>query len=182
MTIPCGPVFIVAKVGDRYRSFCSVQQYFIHVTLTERCLRLIKIFEEPENRIPIQQELLLAQDKPEEFWTAKPQCPASFPFPFPYLATCLILGTSFEATEGFLDSTKLFSTNQEFDNLQSSDDVTIIDISKPHNVRYCFVGYGPYGLPVPIITPLSAAAFLFDSFDSDGEEEEESEEDSDYKE
>lgn len=178
---PCGPVFIVAKVGDRYRSFCSIQQYFIHVTLAERCLRLIKIFEEPENRIPIEQELLLAHDKPEEFWTADPQCPACCPFPFPYLATCLILGASFEATDGFLDRTKLFSTSQEFDKLQSSDAVTIIDISEPHNVRYCFVRYNPYGLPVPTMTPLSATAFLFDSFDGDGEEEEESEEDSGYE-
>ncbi|MCJ1347542.1 hypothetical protein MMC31_005767 [Peltigera leucophlebia] len=178
---PCGPIFIVAKVGDRYRSFCSIQQYFIHVTLAERCLRLIKIFEEPENRIPIQQELLLAQDKPEEFWTSEPQCPACCPFPFPYLATCLMLGASFEASEGFLDHTKLFSTDQEFDKLQSSDAVTILDISEPHNVRYCFVRYNPYGLPVPTMTPLSAASFLFDSFDGDGEEEEESEEDSDYE-
>lgn len=174
---PCGPVFIVAKVGDRYRCFCSIQQYFIHVTLAERCLRLIKIFEEPENRIPIQQELLLAHDKPEEFWTSEPQCPACCPFPFPYLATCLILGVSFDAPDGFVDHTKLFSTDQEFDKLQSSDAVTIIDISEPHNVRYCFVRYNPYSLPVPTMTPLSAATFLFDSYDGDGEE---SEEDSDY--
>lgn len=178
---PCCPVFIVAKVGDRYRCFCSIQQYFIHVTIAERCLRLIKIFEEPENRIPIQQELHLAQDQPEEFWTSEPQCPACCPFPFPYLATCLILGASFEASEGFLDHTKLFSTNQEFDKLQSSDAVTIIDISEPHNVRYSFVRYNPYGLPIPTMAPLSAATFLFDSFEGDAEEEQESEEESDYE-
>lgn len=189
---PCGPVFIVAKVGDRYRTFCSIQQYFIHVTLAERCLRLIKIFEEPENRIPIQQELLLAQDKPEEFWTPEDQCQACCPFPFPYLATCLTLGTSFDPADGFLDHTKLFYPGQEFDRLQNSDAVTIIDISEPHNVRYCFVGYSPYSLPVPSMTPISAASHLFDSFDGDGEEdggeedggeeEEDSEEDSDYEE
>lgn len=184
---PCGPVFIVAKVGDRYRTFCSIQQYFIHVTLAERCLRLIKIFEEPENRVPIQQELLLAQDKPEEFWAPEDQCQACCPFPFPYLATCLALGTSFDAADGFLDHTKLFYPGQEFDRLQNSDAVTIIDISEPHNVRYCFVGYSPYSLPVPSMTPISAASHLFDSFDGDGEEnegeeEEESEEDSDYEE
>lgn len=187
---PCGPVFIVAKVGDRYRTFCSIQQYFLHVTLAERCLRLIKIFEEPENRIPIQQELLLARDKLEEFWAPEDQCQACCPFPFPYLATCLILGTSFDPADGFLDHTKIFYPGQEFDRLQNSDAVTIIDISEPHNVRYCFVGYNPYSLPVPSMTPISAASHLFDSFDGDGEEdreedaeeEEESEEDSDYEE
>lgn len=191
---PCGPVFIVAKVGDRYRTFCSIQQYFLHVTLAERCLRLIKIFEEPENRIPIQQELLLAQDKPEEFWAPEDQCQACCPFPFPYLATCLILGTSFDPADGFIDHAKIFYPGQEFDRLQNSDAVTIIDISEPHNVRYCFVGYNPYSLPVPLMTPISAASHLFDSFDGDGERndeeggeeggegEEESGEDSDYEE
>lgn len=189
---PCGPVFIVAKVGERYRTFCSIQQYFLHVTLAERCLRLIRIFEESHNRIPIQQELLLAQDKPEEFWAREDQCQACCPFPFPYLATCLILGASFNPSDGFLDHTKIFYPGQEFDRLQNSDAVTVIDISEPHNVRYCFVGYSPYSLPVPLMTPISAASYLFDSYDRDGEgddeeggeevleEEEESEEDSGY--
>lgn len=191
---PCGQVFIVAKVGDRYRTFCSIQQYFLHITLAERCLRLIKIFEEPENRIPIQQELLLAQDKPEELWAPEDQCQACCPFPFPYIATCLIFGTSFNAAHGFLDHTKIFYPGQEFDRLQNSDAVTIIDISEPHNVRYCFVGYSPYSLPVPLMTPISAASHLFDSYDGDGEGDdeeggeegeegdEESEEDSGYEE
>lgn len=173
---PCGPTFIVAKAGDRYRTFCSIQQYFLHVTLAERCLRLIKIFEEPENRIPIQQELLLAQDKPEEFWAAEDQCQACCPFPFPYIATCLILGASFNPADGFLDHTKIFYPGQEFDRLSNSDAVTIIDISEPHNVRYCFVGYNSYSFPVPSMTPVSAASHLFDSYDGDGEEDEEEEE------
>lgn len=191
---PCGPVFIVAKVGDRYRTFCSIQQFFLHVTLAERCLRLINIFEEPENRIPIQEELLLAQDKPEEFWAPEDQCPACCPFPFPYLATCIILGTSFDPAYGFLDHTKIFYPGQEFDKLQNSDAVTVMDISEPHNVKYCFVGYSPYSLPIPLMTPVSATSHLFDSYDRDGEGDdeeggeevgegdEESEENSDYDE
>lgn len=79
----------------------------------------------------------------------------------------------------------MFPHGHEFEKLHNSEAITIIDISEPHNVRYCFVRYKPYSLPVPSMTPLSAATFLFDSFDGDdGDDVEEAEcdEDSDYDE
>ncbi len=176
------PVFVIAKVAGRYRNLGGLEQSFIYgLPVAERCLRLLKIFQQLENRIPIQQELLVAQDKSEAFWSSKPECPLCHGCSFPYLATCLLLGATFIPSDGCVEPASLISFDKEFDEGEKMDAVTIIDISEPRNVRYCFVRYNPYSLPVPLMTPLSAATFLFDSYydldDEDGENEGYEEED-----
>jgi len=75
----------------------------------ERCLALLRIFRAKANRIAIQQELITAECYEAEVWKRKKQsddakAPDSFGqevAPFPFIATCLVLGTSFDVAKGY---------------------------------------------------------------------------------
>jgi len=60
---------------------------------------------------------------------------------FPFLTTCLVLGTGFNPLKT-ADSVSGLPWNMDFDKGDNNDGVTIFDISQPDTTKYCFVKFG----------------------------------------
>ncbi|KAL8724571.1 MAG: hypothetical protein Q9166_007881 [cf. Caloplaca sp. 2 TL-2023] len=97
----------------------------------KRCLRLIQIFHTESNRIPIKQELRAAREKTAEFWASK-----NFQ-PFPFIATSLLVGSSFDPNEGYQRRVHPLAFNTTFDEIDNNDGIAIVDISEPESIKYC---------------------------------------------
>lgn len=69
-------------------------------------------------------------------WHAKPM--------FPFVTTCLVIGASVDLANGMISNATPLQWNMEFDRGDNNDGVTILDISQPKSVRYCFVVFGRY--------------------------------------
>ncbi|KAI4101025.1 MAG: hypothetical protein LQ339_005253 [Xanthoria mediterranea] len=163
-------LFVVARVRDRYRTLAVVhRQWLFEMGPIERCLRLIHIFEADPNQIPIKQEIRAACNKDDDFWT---------------MATCLLVGSSFEPEIGYQHRVHSLAFNVTLDGIDNNDGITIIDISDTKNIKYCFAfldGWHRKGLK-----PQSAGGYLAryemdpdedSDEDEDVEEEDESDED-----
>lgn len=97
-------LFAIAKINGRYRTLCAIHHQWLYgQTALKRCLGTLKIFADPANRVPLEQELIAAQLHDEAFWTATgKECrKEDSHVPFPFIATCLITGASFDAEEGY---------------------------------------------------------------------------------
>ena len=97
-------LFVIAKINARYRTLCAIHHQWLYgQTALRRCLGALKIFRNPANRIPLQQELIAAQRQDEGFWTAigKEYYKKNSHVPFPFIATCLITAASFDPAEGY---------------------------------------------------------------------------------
>lgn len=143
----------------------------------ERCLRLIHIFEAEPNQIPIKQELRAACTKDDAFWTI------DLVEPFPFIATCLLIGSSFEPEIGYHHRVHSLSFNVTLDGIDNNHGITIIDISDTKNIKYCFAfpgGWGRKGLK-----PQSAGGYLaryeMDPDDDPDEDEDVEEEEESYE-
>ncbi|KAL8954929.1 MAG: hypothetical protein Q9193_007008, partial [Seirophora villosa] len=91
-------LFIIGKVNGRYRQICAIHNQWLYgQEALERCVEIIYLLENPTNRMPIQQELIAAANKSEEFWPAQTRNLGedSDEVPFPFMTTCLNLGASF---------------------------------------------------------------------------------------
>ncbi|KAL8852994.1 MAG: hypothetical protein Q9221_002142 [Calogaya cf. arnoldii] len=120
------------------------------------------------NRTPVQQELIAAAKKDDEFWRYfSKQLSWEQRFKgdkkgnvhFPFITTCLFIGASFELNTGFYDDVKVQAFYAMYDEGDNNDGVTILDITKLNNVRYCFVDFEGW-LNVDLNTPLSARTYL----------------------
>ena len=177
-------LFVIAKIRGRYRSLCAIHHQWLYgQTALRRCLDTLNIFGDPSNRMPLQEELLAASKKDEEFWLAAEDEDEPY-IPFPFITTCLTLGASFN-TSGYYHGTMLepfTMAYNEGDNNNGQDSsysvmiagifetrltlfltgITIFDITDLHNIRYCFVDY--IGMEsdreVELMTPLSARTYL----------------------
>lgn len=90
-------LFVIAKINGRYRTLSAIHHQWLYgQTALKRCLGTLKIFQDPANRVPLQQELIAAQRHDEAFWTQE-----NWHIPFPFITTCLIAGASFEPQEGY---------------------------------------------------------------------------------
>ena len=107
-------LFVIAKINGRYRTLCAIHHQWLYGhTALRRCLGALKIFGNPANRIPLQQELIAAQRQDEDFWTADDEKNSHVPFPF--VATCLITGASFDPEEGYYHRVDVEPFSMEYD-------------------------------------------------------------------
>ena len=162
-------LFVIAKVGGKYRCLSAIHHQWLYgFTALRRCKELLLIFQAADNRTPIQQELIWASKQPDSFW----KTPLNYHLPesnipFPYITTCLKLGASFEAAEGYYHSVLIEPFGMDFDGGDNNNGITIIDISQPHSPRYCFVDF--IGMEsqteVELMSPLSASTYLWAYYD-----------------
>lgn len=170
-------VFVVAKVGRRYRGLCSVHSDWHGITgAIGGCLEMLNIFEATENRIPIQQELLKAQSKSETFWSTGSIVNAgtSSDIPFPYISMCLLIRVFLNCWAQSHRGVSLWMpVKSEFEKSHEDETHTIIDISDLTCVRYGFVNHHdhheieafrfhcePRIASIPLMKPISAETFL----------------------
>ena len=186
-------IFIVALIRRRYRCLAAIHnQIHSGEKALERCLALLKIFRAKENRIAIQQELVAATRYDEKVWQSKDAKSQSESInsygeevaPFPFIATCLIIGTSFDAVAGYQARIHLLDHNMRINKGANNDGITILDITVPEKTRYCFANLvdrfvgGEEGGEwsgseeneeaqevIPSKTPLSASSYLSGYYD-----------------
>ncbi len=173
-------LFVIAKIGARYRNLAAVHHQWLYgATALKRCHRLVQIFQAAENRIPIRQELVSALYRDEEAWKDdRSDGRRKALMPFPMIITCLILGASFDPTDGYFHRVQIEPFGMEYDEGDNNNGITVIDISDLFNVRYCFVDILPWGMesntPVSRMTPLSASTYLWSYYNRNdkGDQEE----------
>ena len=186
-------LFIVALIRRRYRCLATLHnQIHSGERALERCLALMKILRAEENRIAIQQELIAAARSEETIWQPQKRDHESEPTnsygeqiaPFPFIAACLIIGTSFDAIADYQDRVYLLDHNMRIDEGDNDDGITILDITVPEKTRYCFANLmdrfvgGEEGgewtgseeneeaqQVIPSETPLSASSYLSGYYD-----------------
>ncbi|KAI4267736.1 MAG: hypothetical protein L6R38_008118 [Xanthoria sp. 2 TBL-2021] len=161
-------LFVVAKIRNRYRTLAVAhRQWLYEMGPVERCLRLIQIFQAGPNQIPIKQELRAACEKDDDFWTTDSMQP------FPFIATCLLVGSSFEPEDGYQHRVHSLPFNVTLDQIDNNDGITIIDLSDTKNIRYCFAFLDDW--PQKPLKPLSANGYLVRYETNPGRDEDEDE-------
>ncbi|KAM0715451.1 hypothetical protein Q7P37_008949 [Cladosporium fusiforme] len=102
--------FIVARVDKRYRTLAVIQNEWLHPILVVRqCLLIMKMLSADGNIPGIRRELALAASKPAEFWCSKDKKREQNrqAVDFPFLTTCLLLGTGLRVKGGVYPSRHL---------------------------------------------------------------------------
>ena len=111
-------LFVIARVNGRYRTLCVIHHQWLYgQTALKRCLGTLRIFADPANRIPLQQELIAAQRHDEDFWS-NPKTLSSDETthaPFPFIATCLIIGASFDPNDGYQHNVSIEPFSMAYD-------------------------------------------------------------------
>lgn len=160
-------LFVIARINGRYRQLCAIHHQWLYGhTALRRCLDLIKIFQHPANRLPLQQELTHASKQNEDFWSPGDTADSyritkNSNIPFPFVMTCLITGSSFNV-DGYYHGILVEPFYMKFDEGDNNNGITIFDITDPGNVRYCFVDFEGMESEreVELMTPLSARVYL----------------------
>lgn len=143
------------------------------------CHRLLRIFSDDANRIPLQQELVFAADFFEnateadikaltlrnDFTWPMDEEDRHIPCPFPFITTCLIVGASCNPKRGEWGSVseEPFGIRYDrYDGGYSKNGIMVLDITELSEVRYCFLDV--CGMEserkVPLHTPLSGWTYL----------------------
>ncbi|KAL8906639.1 MAG: hypothetical protein Q9207_001893 [Kuettlingeria erythrocarpa] len=163
-------LFVICRINCRYRQLCAIHnQWLWGVEVLERCVYTLKIFQHPTNRLPIQQELIAAAKKNDEFWPAQVRENGdNNQVPFPFITTCVSVGASFRP-DGHFQSVRPFYG--AFDECDNDEGITVIDITDLAHVRYCFVNYNVdlTELKLGLLTPLSARSYLEAYVDRSGD-------------
>lgn len=110
-------LFVIAKINGRYLTLCAIHHQWLYGhTALRRCLDTLNIFGDGINRMPIQQELKAASKKEDDFWTATREeyHTKNSHVPFPFIATCLIMGASFDAN-GYFHSVLIEPCYMQYD-------------------------------------------------------------------
>ena len=157
-------MFVIAKILQRYRTLAVVHHQFLSGGgPLKRCLRLLQIFQSESNRTPIQQELRTACEKTEHFWNGDDLQP------FPFIATCLLVGSSFDPVKGYSRRAHPVAFNTTLDQVDNNEGLTFIDITYLDKIRYCFTFSTK-------MKPCSASQYLWPHSKSRNDEEEDEEE------
>lgn len=135
-------LFVIAKINGRYRNLLAVHHQWLYGhTALRRCLDTLKTFGSPANRMPIQQELIAASKHDEEFWVPENDVYSGYS-PFPFIATCLIIGTSFNV-DGYFHSLSILPFGTAFDEGDNNDGksshccgVTILEAQCPSSYSF----------------------------------------------
>jgi hypothetical protein len=108
------------------------------------CLRLVKVFKDQGNHRLLKLELARAAALDPSIWKKEVDFHNNLP-EFPFISTCMLLGTSVDVDTGYSNGAMLMPWNLEVDGGDNNDGVTILDITDPTRVCYCFVtGSGTY--------------------------------------
>ncbi|KLU91437.1 hypothetical protein MAPG_09957 [Magnaporthiopsis poae ATCC 64411] len=168
-------LFVIARPapGQRYRCLAVAHDQWLYgASALNTCLRLLRIFSNPLNRFPLQQEVAFAREyysreDAEELEREFEAVHQNAPIPFPFVAACLVFGASNNTESGGAKLVYLEHMGLRFDAGDNNDGITIIDITDLDNVRYCFVDF--HGMEsereVPLHTPLSAMDYILAYYD-----------------
>ncbi|KAL8966570.1 MAG: hypothetical protein Q9197_005908 [Variospora fuerteventurae] len=64
-------LFIIVNINGRYRQLCAIHAQVLYgEEVLERCVDILQILEHDTNRLAIQQELIAAANKSDDFWHA----------------------------------------------------------------------------------------------------------------
>ncbi|KAL8722080.1 MAG: hypothetical protein Q9225_001367 [Loekoesia sp. 1 TL-2023] len=144
-------LFVIARIASRYRTLAAVHHQWLYgESALQRCLRVLDIFRARSNRIPIFQELRAARKKDDNFWARRDEFQ-----PFPFVATCLTAGSSCDPSEGYQHRVHPLAFNITFGRVDNDDGITVIDISDPNFLRFCFTFLGDG------VKPLGASTYLW---------------------
>lgn len=89
-------LFVIARINGRYRQLCAIHHQWLYGhTALRRCRDTLSIFANATNRLPIQQELIAASKKDDDFWLVSDDYQKNAHVPFPFIMTCLVMGSSF---------------------------------------------------------------------------------------
>lgn len=98
----------------------------------------------------------------KEIWEAERSDPDSVNY-FPFIIICLVLGASFNLKREYNFGVRVQFFNSRFDALENNDGITVLNITHPEHVRYCFVNFHEKDLSVKndvIMYPLTAKEYL----------------------
>ncbi|KAL9018655.1 MAG: hypothetical protein Q9185_004066 [Variospora sp. 1 TL-2023] len=156
-------LFIIGNINGRYRQLCAIHaQVLYDEEVLERCVDILQILEHKTNRLAIQQELIAAANKSDDFWHA-PEHGIGLvitPVLFPFITTCLNIGASFRP-DGDYHGLQTHQYDGAFDSGDNDDGITIFDLTDLDSVRYCFVDFKEDSVPhLKLITPLPARTYL----------------------
>ena len=141
-------LYVIARINRRYRCLAALHNGWLSGALVlERCLALLKIFQAKGNRIAIQQELRAAERCGAEVWQPGTRSDDGEQLesyghrvaPFPFIATCLLVGSSFDAVKGYQEHVRLLDHVMSIEPGNNNSGWTILDITTPQEPRYCFV-------------------------------------------
>ena len=176
-------LFVVAKVGNRWRSLAAIHHQWLygqsalkrkhiiqlHPALlavhilniqVSGCLRILRIFQDPQNRLLIEHEVDRAYKLPSKKWDKRADdCIPEFPF----ITTCLLLGASFDPELRYSHVGIPEPWNMPFNGNNNNDGITVINISDPANVEYAFIFFHAGDPDVPEhmqLVPLTAAEYM----------------------
>ena len=99
-------LFVIARIAARYRCLAAVHhQSLFGSQILRRCRDLIDIFRDLRNRVALVEELHMAEHADDDLWDLSAAEKANNFYydpdvPFPFIMTCLMLETSFDADEG----------------------------------------------------------------------------------
>ncbi|KAL8839220.1 MAG: hypothetical protein Q9170_001826 [Blastenia crenularia] len=133
-------IFVVATVRDHYQALAVVQ--YIQTSASddlERCHPLLQVFQAVANRIPIQQEIRQVFKHSDVFWEAGDRhwsIPDEYQ-PFPFVATCLLVASSFDPELDISSRAYLLPFNSRIAEVYN-DGSTVIDLSDLDCLRLCF--------------------------------------------
>ncbi|KAF2108091.1 hypothetical protein BDV96DRAFT_606073 [Lophiotrema nucula] len=138
-------LFVIAKINGRYRGLAAVHnQFLLGADVLKTCQQLITIFGGTHNQKILQLELTRAKDLTEDEWQFRKtwefgQSVGPHEQPFPFVATCLLLGTTvdFKTGEAY-NRVSACRWNMAFDGGDNNEGVTILDITDVKNIRHCF--------------------------------------------
>ncbi|KAI4220121.1 MAG: hypothetical protein L6R40_008694 [Gallowayella cf. fulva] len=148
-------LFVIARINGRYRQLCIANHNWLYGhTAIKRCHQIITIFQDPGNRLALEQELLVAKEKAQLIWPATsiegdPEHDMDVHIRFPFIATCLTLGASFGVDEGYHHGVSIVPLHLHYIERGHSDD-------------------GKYG--VQEMAPLSGQTYLKAYYDLDDPE------------
>ncbi|KAI0149493.1 hypothetical protein GGR57DRAFT_473576 [Xylariaceae sp. FL1272] len=133
-------LFAIAKIGNRFRSLAALHHQWLYgQAAIKSCAKLITIFQEQKNHPLLRYELQLAATLPQEKWEEEVTDWQDQRALFPFIATCLMFGASFDPSSGTGSNVAPLPFNTPYDGGDNNDGVTILDITDPSSVRYAFV-------------------------------------------
>lgn len=122
----------------------------------QRCLRVLKVVKAAEHRVPILHEIRAAREYGDDLWSR-----SDIFQPFPFIATCLLLGCSFDPNAAYQDRVHHERFNTPLYKLNNDDGITIVDVSNPEQPKYCFAFLpGQFGLEDDLSDPLLPSKYL----------------------
>jgi hypothetical protein len=155
-------IFVIARINGHYQGLAVVhRQWLSGAAALICCLRLLDIFAATENRIPLEQELTDAQHRDRELWDSTISWTTDLPVPFPFIMTCLVVGSSLDPETAEVSTAHTQPYNMYFNAGDNNDGITIIDITKLDRIRYCFVHFEQSIAGEPLNTPLPPSVYLW---------------------